>query len=283
MAEDLRNATAEEYWDRLKAMMGADGLMTYWYLGRTVNAGDLPGHDTMRLRRDMRNAAGGLMAAPLAIAAPETGGFTDMATVPAPVTYGLHVIDDGRDVSQISMRHETVRPGRRMGFGRTEIVDAANPTRVIAIATGSGIKLADAPPGFRPIDLPPDIEDSPDLPPLPEVFGATRRAHGVWALPELNPKMASTSASLHLGPVHIVLEAAAIEVASAAADVDTVQVEDWDVQFVAPGTVGPFRATGHAAAGNLDRVACRMALQDEGNGDRIVASALAVFRPARAG
>ena len=30
----------------------------------------------------------------------------------------------------------------------------------------------------------------------------------LWELPELNPRMASTSASLHLGPVHIVLEAA---------------------------------------------------------------------------
>ena len=49
---------------------------------------------------------------------------------------------------------------------------------------------------------------------------------------------------------------------------------------MAPGTVGPFRASGDASAGNLRRAACRMALHDEGNGDRIVASALAVFRPA---
>jgi hypothetical protein len=280
MAEDIRDAPAEEYWARLKAMMGSDGLMTYWYLGRTVNTLDAPGHDTMRIRRDMRNAVGGLMAAPIAIAAPETGGFTDMATVPAPVIYGLHVLDDGRDVSEIRMRHTTVRAGRKMGFGRTEIVDAADSGRVIAIATGMGIKLADAPPGFQPIDLPPDIEDSPSLPPLHEVFGARRRADGRWELPELNPKMASTSASLHLGPVHIVLEAAAVEMASEVAGTDAVQVEDWEVHFVAPGTIGPFSVTGDASSGNLGRIACRLALHDEGNGDRVVSSALAVFRPA---
>src|ERR1700730_7625940 len=92
VVEDIRNAPAAEYWDRMRTMMGADGLMTYRYLGRTVNT--LEEHDTMRIRRAMRNPAGGLMAPPLAIAAPDTGGFTDVESVPAPVTYSLHLLDD---------------------------------------------------------------------------------------------------------------------------------------------------------------------------------------------
>jgi hypothetical protein len=38
----------------------------------------------MRLRRDMRTDAGCIMAAPLAIAAPETGGWRDRVVVRAP-------------------------------------------------------------------------------------------------------------------------------------------------------------------------------------------------------
>ena len=96
------------------------------------------------------------MAAPLAIAAPETGGWRDRDVVPAPVAYGLHIVDDARDVSEIRVSRLTVRQGRKMGFSRSEIVDAAHPERVIAITTGIGVALGEAPPAFRPIDLPPD-------------------------------------------------------------------------------------------------------------------------------
>lgn len=276
MVQDIRNVPAEQYWEQLRSMMGSDGLMTYWYLGRTVNTLDDP--DTMRLRRDMRNPAGGIMAAPLSIAAPDTGGFTDKETVPAPVVYSLRVLDDARDVEQIRIVHSVVRAGRTMGFGQTDIVDAADPDRVIAVATGVGVKIGEAPPGFQPIDLPPDIPDSSDLPPLHEAFGARRRAPGEWELPELDAKMASTSASLHLGPIHVVLEAAAVDVVSATVGTDRLQVEDWQVMFVAPGTVGPFVATGQAIAGRLGSVACRLTLRDEGKGGRVVSSALATFK-----
>jgi hypothetical protein len=186
--EDIRDVPVEEYWDRLKSMMGADGLMTYRYLGRTVNT--LDDTDTMRIRRDMRNAAGGLMAAPLAIAAPETGGFTDITAVPAPVTYALHVLDDGRDVSEIRVRRSTIHGGRNMGFGEATIVDADDGDRVIAVCAGTGVKIGTAPPDFRPIDPPPDIPDSPSLPPLHEAFGARRRADGNWELPDLDGVLA---------------------------------------------------------------------------------------------
>src|ERR1700733_4592926 len=98
MVSDIREGPDEEYWDRLRDMMGPNGLLTYWYLGRAFNQHEDP--TTMRLRRDMRNRAGGIMAAPLAIAAPETGGWRDRHVVSAPVAYGLHIIDDARDVNE---------------------------------------------------------------------------------------------------------------------------------------------------------------------------------------
>ena len=275
MVRDIRDGLQEQYWERLREMMGPSGLLTYWYLGRAFNQLEDP--DTMRLRRDMRNVAGGIMAAPLAIAAPETGGWRDREVVPAPVAYGLHILDAARDVATVRVTRTTVRRGRTMGFSRSEIVDADNPQRTIAITTGIGITLGDAPPGFVPVDLPAGLPDTDDLPPLPVVFGATREVDG-WRLPRLSPRHASTSASLHIGPIHIVFEAAAMEAAAEAAGTEELQAEDWDVHFVAPGTLGPFLVLVDALTGNDQRVACRLTLVDQGRGGNVVAAGAATFR-----
>lgn len=269
--------------------MGPEGLISYWYLGRAFNQETDP--DTMSLRPDMRNDDGGIMAAPLAIAAPETGGWRDREVVPAPLTYSLHILDPASEVHTIRVTRETVRRGRKIGFSRSIVVDADDPARIIAITSGTGVTLGDAPTGFRPIDLPPDLPDG-GLPPLTVVFGARRDADG-WRLPELSTRLASTSASLHLGPIHVVCEAAATD---AAADVVTgtpspdgkepernrdrtaLQIEDWEVQFVAPGTSGPFVARAQAWRGPAGRILSRFSLIDEGQSDSIVAVGTAAFR-----
>jgi hypothetical protein len=272
---DIREGPPEQYWDRLRQMMGPSGLMTYWYLGRAFNQIEDP--DSMLLRRDMRNARGGILAAPLAIAAPETGGWRDRDVVPAPIAYGLHIIDDARDVTAIRVTRSTVGQGRKMGFSRSEIVDAANQDRVIARTTGIGVNLGAAPPGFRPVDLPPDLPDTANLPPLHVVFGALRDRDG-WRLPPLTSRHASTSASLHLGPIHVAFEAAATESAAERAGTDVLQIEDWDVHFVAPGTVGPFLVSADSNAGRTGRVVTRLTLVDEGRDGTVVAVGAAGFR-----
>ena len=55
------------------------------------------------LRHDMRNAAGGLMAAPLVISCPGAGGQSDLEAVPNPVIHSLQILDDGRDVKRIEV------------------------------------------------------------------------------------------------------------------------------------------------------------------------------------
>jgi hypothetical protein len=275
MVRDIREGPADEYWDRLRQMMGPEGLITYWYLGRAFNQAEDP--DTVRLRRDMRNPGGGILAATLAIVAPETGGWRDREVVPAPVTYGLHIIDDARDVAVLRVSRSTVRQGRRMGFSRSEITDAADPSRLIAVTTGVGIKLGDAPPSFKPVDAPPEAPDGDHLPPLHVVFGARREADG-WRLPALTERLASTSASLHLGPIHVVFEAAATELVTGLAGTDAVQVEDWDVHFVAPGRTGPFLVLADGWAGPGGRVVVRFTLVDEGHDDAVVAAGAATFR-----
>jgi hypothetical protein len=274
MAEDLTRTAADRFWSRFQTMLGEEGLLTYRYLGRRTRALHDVAHDSMKLRRDMRNAAGGVLAAPLAIATAEAGGRTDRDSVPAPVTYALQILDDARDVQEILVRPTVIHVGRTLGFSQSEVVDAAHPERVIALSWGSGVKLADAPPGFAPVDPGPELEDSPALPPLAEVFGARRREPGVWELPVLGPRLASTSGTLHLGPMHVAFEAAALDLAGG----DRLQAEAGNVLFVAPGRAGPFLVSGTARAGSLGRIACDLSLRDAGNGDRLVAKCFAVFR-----
>jgi len=200
--------------------------------------------------------------------------------VPNPVSASMQVLDDARDVRAIEIRREVIKIGRRMGFSRSDIVDADNPARLIARSEGIGVSLADTPPGHVPVDNPPiDVIDSPNLPPLHRVFGASRRPDGQWTLPQLSKELASPDAALHLGPQHVVLEAAATELAAALAGTDRVQVEDWHVMFVARAKVGPFRVEGSCGTGrDKSRIGVRLSMVDEGNGGRIVTTGQAVFR-----
>jgi hypothetical protein len=286
-AEELQNASAAEFWRKFEQVMGGpDGLMTYRYLGTHADLASGGREGGMNIRRDMRNPAGGLMAAPLAIVLADMGGVHgDAVSIPAPVMSSVHMVDDGRDVRAVRARAETAdHAGRQLSFGGTAVVvDADNPDRILAVTQGMGVRVGDVPHGaeggYRYVDPGPGMPDSPDLPPLHEAFGARRRG-AQWELPELTQQIGSTSGSLHHGPTQIVLEAAALELAAAEVGHDRLQIEDWVVMYTARGKVGPFLTSGTAVAGSLGRCVARMELRDEGNDNRLVATALAVFRPA---
>jgi hypothetical protein len=126
-------------------------------------------------------------------------------------------------------------------------------------------------------EKPLNIEDGPDLPPLWKVFGASRRPDGHWSLPELEVELASPDAALHIGPQHVVLETAAMDVAEERAGTDRLQIRSWHVMFLARGKVGPFRVDTEAVAGADGQVGVRMLMVDEGNGGRAVTAGSAVF------
>ncbi len=281
MLRDIRETSEQEYWAELRRRWTS--LLSYRYLGRnhsSLNSG--PIDNTMRLRSDMRNPAGGVMAAPLCIAAPEGGGLADDVAVPNPVIHSLQILDDARDVARIEVLSEVLKQGRQMGFSRSRIVDAASPERVIAMTAGEGISLGTTPPGFEKMDEAKiEVEDSPSLPPLWRVFGAARREDGHWALPQLSVETASPDAALHLGPQHILLEAAASDLASDRAGTDLLQIQSWQVMFLSRGKVGPFRADGEVLTGSGGRIGVRMVLVDEGNNGRPITAASAVFQPVR--
>jgi hypothetical protein len=263
---DIRELTGEqaEYAAELERRWG--GLLSYRYIGRSFRSMDLDADDLVTLRSDMRDASGGFLLAVLGIASPEGGGMTDLTAVPNPVIHSCQVLDHGRDVQRIEIRSETLKTGRQMSYSRSRIVDADHPERVLAITEGQGVAIGEPPEGLELMPRNPlEVVDSPDLPPLWQVFGASRRADGHWALPELRVDLASPDAALHIGPQFVVLETAARDLAGV-----EVTALSSHVMFLARGKTGPFRVEGEAVQGADGIVAARVALHDEGADDRMV-------------
>ncbi len=255
------------------------GLLSYRYIGRRYGSMDsgADSDSTVTVRHDFRNSTGGLMVAPIAISSPEGGGRSDLEAVPNPVIHSACILDPGHDVRRIEVRSETLKIGRQMGFSRSRIVDADRPDRVIAFTEGQGISIGEVPEGLEKMpERPIEVIDSPDLPPLWKVFGASRRPDGHWMLPELSVEFASPDAALHIGPQHVVLEAAAMDYASDLAATDRLQLRTWHVMFLARGKTGPFRVDGEAVRGASGQVGVQLLMVDEG-ANRTVTSGTAVF------
>jgi hypothetical protein len=258
-----------------------NGLLSYRYIGRTyssMNTGDID--SKVKIRHDMRNSTGGLLVAPIAISAPESGNMTDMEGVPNPVIYSCQMLDPGHGVKTIEVVNApNLKRGRQMGYSRSKIVDADNPERVIALVEGQGAIIGDVPDGLGKMpQARMEVVDSPDLPPLWEVFGATRADDGTWALGELSTDLASPDAALHIGPQHVALEKAAMDIAEEFAGTDRLQMESWHVMFLARGKTGPFPIQGEAVAGVDGKIGVTLLMTDAGNEGRNVTSASAVFR-----
>jgi hypothetical protein len=268
----------EAYQEELKRRW--TGLLSYRYIGRnhgSMNTG--PEDNTVILRRDMRNAAGGLLVAPLSISSPEGNVGADLVTVPNPVIHSCQILDAAHDVQRIEVfQSEVLHSGTRMGYSRSKIVDADNHDRVIAFTEGQGARIGTVPEGLEKMDENKlEIVDSPDLPPLWEAFGATRRDDGHWTLPELTVELASPDAALHIGPQHVVLETAAMDLAAGLSGTDLLQMRSWHVMFMARGKVGPFRVDAEAVPSPDGKIGVRLAMHDEGNEGRAVTSASAMF------
>jgi len=273
---DIRDATAAEHWEHFEKAWTK--LLSYRYLGKGTPYLDAGvDREIMPLRRDMRNSTGGIMAAPLCIASPEPW-WRDDECVPAPVTMSYAVLDPARDVWRIEVLREVISIGRQLGFSRARIVDADEHDRVIAISTGSGVSLGDVPPGFEPVDNPVyELEDSPDLPALRDVFGVVAGPDGALQIERVTPELSSPHSALHLGPINIALEAAAMDELERTSGRPDHQVEHWTVMMVKPGYVGPFVARASVVGGDT-RLGVEATMTDEGNGGRIIATASAAFR-----
>ena len=274
---DIRTMTPAEHWAHFERSWVA--LQSYTYLGKGTPFLDRGvEREVMPLRHDMRNATGGIMAAPLCIAAPEPW-WRDDECVPAPVTMSYDILDPAHDVERIEVLREVISIGRQMGFSRSRIVDADDHSRVIAISTGSGVSLGEVPPGFEAVDNPVTVlEDSPALPALRHVFGVVPGPEGTLKIERVTPALSSPHSALHLGPINIALEAAATDELERISGSDAFQVEQWTVLMVKPGYVGPFVATAAVVGGRGPRVGIEATMRDAGNGNRPIATVSAAFR-----
>jgi acyl-coenzyme A thioesterase PaaI-like protein len=279
MPQDIRELAGDPqaYAAELRKRWG--GLLSYRYIGRTYESMDLgPADNTVTLRRDMRNASGGVLFAVLGISSPESGHMSDREAVPNPVIHSCQILDAGRDVRRIEIVSEELKRGRQMGYSRAKIVDADQPSRVLALIEGQGISIGTPPEGLEKMPVDPiDVVDSPDLPPLWQVFGGHRRGDGHWTLPELTDRVASPDAALHIGPQFVILETAALDAAARVAGTDQLQGVSCHVMFVARGKVGPFRVEAEPLAGADGTVAVRTIMRDEGADDRVTTVGSYVF------
>src|SRR6185312_6219601 len=114
---DIRELIDDTEAYRAELLRRWTGLLSYRYIGRnhaSMNIGEVD--DTVRIRRDMRNEAGGIMVAPLAIASPE-GCQTDMVAVPNPVISSVQILDPGYDVKRVEIVDSgNIHQGRMMGY-----------------------------------------------------------------------------------------------------------------------------------------------------------------------
>ena len=282
MLRDIRELTdsPEAYAAELRRRWG--GLLSYRYIGRSYASMDLgPEDNTVTIRRDMRNPTGGLLFAVLGIAAPESGHMSDLVAVPNPVIHSCQILDAGRDVRRIEIVSEDLKRGRQMGYSRAKIVDADQPGRVLALIEGQGVSIGTPPGGLERMEANPlEVVDSPDLPPLWQVFGGHRRPDGRWGLPELAVEVASPDAALHIGPQFVILETAAADRAAKAAGTDRLQGVSSHVMFLARGKTGPFRVETEPMPGADGMLAVRTVMYDEGVDDRITTVGSYLFRSA---
>jgi hypothetical protein len=280
MVRDIRELSdsPEAYAAELRKRWG--GLLSYRYIGRSYASMDLgPEDNTVTIRRDMRNTTGGLLFAVLGIAAPESGHMSDLVAVPNPVIHSCQILDAGRDVRRIEIVSEELRVGRQMGYSRAKIVDADQPDRVVALIEGQGVSIGTPPGGLERMEANRlEVVDSPDLPPLWQVFGGYRRPDGHWGLPELAVEVASPDAALHIGPQFVILETAAVDRAAEIAGTDRLQGVSSHVMFVSRGKVGPFRVETEPMPGADGMLAVRTVMHDEGVDDRITTVGSYLFR-----
>lgn len=268
---------AAAYWRAWEERLGPDGLISYRYLGcRSVARSRHHAEGRMRVRRDLRIRSG-FSAAALGIALLDTAGINvDALAAVAPTRIDLDVLDPADDVEEVRIVGSVVREGRTQMFTEGRIEDAARPGRLLAYGTTSWAVVGPVPPGYRYQDPGPGIAEQDATVPLAEVFGATREGPARYVIPGLTARLGG--ASLHQGPIQIVLEAAATDaVGTTVAEGRPLRLERMGTAIVAAGRKGPFSTSAEVLSTTGATLGARAELSDEGTG-RTVATAFCRWR-----
>ncbi|HUZ08723.1 MAG TPA: hypothetical protein VMU76_00965 [Acidimicrobiales bacterium] len=267
-------STAEEA--RQEWRTGVGRLISYRYLGTySETTGNHEAEGWITIRRDLRGPVG-LLAAPLGIALLDTAGINvDPIAVVSPTRIDVHLFERASDVDRVHLEGRILREGRTQLFTESRLTDVARPDRLIGL--GSTHWAVGGPnPGFDYVDNRPGVDDSPDLPPLYEAFGARRRGDGSLEIAELTDELGRNG--LHQGSFQVVPEAAAMIAAAEAAGTDRFWIEHLGTSIVARGVGAPFvtRAEVLRIAEGCAQV--RVELRAAGADDRLCSVTFCRFR-----
>ena len=217
---------------------GVTRLISYRYLGTySEPRGRHEAEGSLRIRSDLRGPAG-LLAGPLGIAALDTAGVNvDPIAVVSPTRIDVEIFGPTPDVRELRIHGRVLREGRSQMFTESRLVDAAEPDRLIALA-GTHWAVSGPNPDYSYVDPRPGEPESPDLPPLYQVYGATLRDAGTLEIPQLPPELGRDG--LHQGPIQVVCEAAAMIAATRELATELIWIEHLGVSIVARGLHPPF-------------------------------------------
>jgi acyl-coenzyme A thioesterase PaaI-like protein len=242
-------------------------LMSYRYLGcRSVLGADFEARGEMTLRSDMRHQ-GSLLAAPVAIAMLDTAGIAvDRHWQLALTHIDVHLSGTASGVARLGVLGSMTRQARSQVFTEATFVDVDQPDTVLGFGTADWAVIDSTPSGFEYIDPGHGVEDTGSLPPLASAYDAYPRAGGGLVIDELTPRLGGFV--LHHGPILVTLEAAALEVAGAAA-----RVEELSVRIVKAGKQGPFIATATVLSETADVRLVRADLHQGAEAVNLIATA----------
>jgi acyl-coenzyme A thioesterase PaaI-like protein len=265
-----RREAASPYGDWAGAI---DTLMSYRYLAsRPRPLDDHHAEGLMTLRPDLRTAADTVLAAPLAIAMLDVAGITiDRRWITALTQIDLAVLDGASDVGEVFLTGRVIREARTQIFTEATIFDAEDRDRVIGFGTANWSVIVPTPADFEYPAPGMGVEGMAEIPPLWQAYSGRRRADGLIEIPGLSPAIGTHL--LHHGPMLVITETAAREAAADAVGTDSVAVEQLALTIVAPGRQGPFVSTPILVAARGETVGCRVELRDQGQDDRLVATA----------
>lgn len=220
------------------------------------------------MRPDMR-ASGGMLLAPLAIGMLDAAGNNMDRYYQLGLTQiDIHAFDGAPGTERVALASEVVREARTQVFTEVVLSDEADG-RVIGHGSANWAIINPTPPGFTYTDPGPGPRYAAPMPPLTEVFDAQATADGGYVIPCLTPRIGLDT--MHHGPILVVLEAAALDIANAAAGKGKVTPTALSCRIVRAGRKGPFKITSGLLSRNGDLISCRSVMRDEGRENETIA------------
>ena len=248
-------------------------LLSYRYFGtRSVLGGRSLSTGSMPVRSDTRVGEGGILLAPVAIGMLDAAGnMIDRHYQLGLTQIDIHCFDGAPGAARIGFQSEWVREARTQTFTETTITDEGDG-RLVGHGSANWAVINPTPPGFVYTDPGPGPEDRPPMPPLWQVFEAERKGPADYMISGLSPRLGTDT--LHHGPILVVMEQAALDLAVAQAKGRPIVPVALSCRIVRAGRKGPFAIGAVPLAITGDLLSYRCEFRDEGRNNELVATML---------